>query len=206
MSKGLPEIAADLRSRFDGLHLAREGALANGRKIIQLAARSIKHIQRRETEAADDLLATLQTMALEADRSLASSPQIRFAPYHQDALKEYVEAFTLMSMVSGGNIPTPEQLGVEAPAYLNGLCEAASECRRYALDEMRAGRPEQARYLCDLMEDVYDELLTFDYPDALTSNLRRNVDALRAVLERTQSDLAVTGTQLELIEELRRSR
>ena len=51
MSKGLPEIAADLRSRFDNLHEAREGALANGRKIIQLAAKSIKHIQRRETPA-----------------------------------------------------------------------------------------------------------------------------------------------------------
>jgi translin len=71
---------------------------------------------------------------------------------------------------------------------------------------MRAGRADEARRLCDLMEDVYDELVTFDYPDALTSNLRRNVDALRAVLERTQSDLAVTGTQLELIEELKKAR
>jgi len=34
--------------------------------------------------------------------------------------------------------------------------------------------------------------------------LRRNVDALRAVLERTQSDLAVTATQLELIAELQK--
>ncbi len=54
------------------------------------------------------------------------------------------------------------------------------------------------------MEDIYDELITFDYPDALMSNLRRNVDALRSVLERTQSDLAVAAMQLELIEELKR--
>lgn len=205
MSKGLPEIAADLRTRFDSLHEAREGALANGRKIIQLAAKSIKHIQRRETETANELLASLKSLAVEADGALTNSPQIRFAPYHQDALKEYVEAFALMAMVTSESVPTPEELGVEAPAYLNGLCEAASECRRYALDEMRAGRADVARKLCDLMEDVYDELVTFDYPDALTSNLRRNVDALRAVLERTQSDIAVTGTQLELIEELRRT-
>src|SRR5688500_2221101 len=198
MAQSLSEIAADLRQRFDALHDSRENALANGRKIIQLASRSIKHIQRREFDTARGLLAELKAMANEGDRSLAASPQIRFAPYHQDALKEYVEAFALWSMVHREELPTPDVLKVEAPAYLNGLCEAASECRRYALDEMRAGRPEEARRLCDLMEDVYDELVTFDYPDALTANLRRNVDALRAVLERTQSDIAVTGTQLEL--------
>jgi translin len=71
---------------------------------------------------------------------------------------------------------------------------------------MRLGETERARELVDEMEDVYDELITFDFPDALMSNLRRNVDALRAVLERTQSDLAVTGTQQELIEELRKAR
>ena len=205
MAPSLSEIAADLRQRFDSLHESRENALANGRKIIQLASRSIKHIQRREFDTARGLLDELKSMALEGDAALAGSPQIRFAPYHQDALKEYVEAFTLWSMVHREALPTPDSLKVEAPAYLNGLCEAASECRRYALDEMRGGRAEEARRLCDLMEDVYDELVTFDYPDALTSNLRRSVDALRAVLERTQSDIAVTGTQIELIEELRKA-
>ena len=206
MPPGLTEIAIDLRSRFDALHIARESALANGRKVIQLASRSIKHIQRREFDAAKTLLGELRAMALEGDRALECSPQIRFAPYHQDALKEYVEAFALWAMIHAESVPTPDDLCVEAPAYLNGMCEAASECRRFALDEMRAGQAENARRLCNLMEDVYDELVTFDYPDALTANLRRNVDALRAVLERTQSDIAVTGTQLELIEELKKSR
>ncbi|MDQ2985872.1 MAG: haloacid dehalogenase [Armatimonadota bacterium] len=206
MPPGLAEIAAEIRARFDALHASREAALANARKIIQVASRSIKHIQRREFDEARELMSRLRSLANDADQTLSDSPQIRFAAYHQDALKEYVEAFTLWAMVHGEDIPAPARLGVEAPAYLNGLCEAASECRRYALDEMRSGNAENARRLCELMEDVYDELITFDYPDALTSNLRRNVDALRAVLERTQSDLAVTGTQLELIEELRRAK
>jgi len=206
MPSGLPEIAATLRSQFDELHQAREGALANGRKVVQLASRTIKHIQRREFESAQQLMDDLRELALGADESLSGKPQIRFAPYHQDALKEYVEAFALWAMVQGKDVPTPESLKVEAPAYLNGLCEAASECRRYALDEMRNGDSASAKRLCNVMEDVYDELITFDYPDALTSNLRRNVDSLRAVLERTQSDIAVTGTQLELIEELKKNR
>lgn len=206
MPPDLPEVAAELRSRFDALHEAREGALANGRRIIQLASRSIKHIQRREFETARGLLDDLRASALQGDAALAGSPQIRFAPYHQDALKEYVEAYALWAMVHGEDVPSAEDLGVEPAAYLNGLCEAASECRRYALDEMRSGKADNAHRLCNLMEDVYDELVTFDYPDALTSNLRRNVDALRSVLERTISDLAVTGTQVELIEALKKAK
>jgi len=39
------------------------------------------------------------------------------------------------------------------------------------------------------MDAVYDLLILFDYPDAITGGLRHRVDALRAVLERTRGDL-----------------
>jgi translin len=42
------------------------------------------------------------------------------------------------------------------------------------------------------MDDVYSVLVTIDYPDAVTSGLRRTTDALRAVLERTRGDLTTT--------------
>jgi translin len=48
------------------------------------------------------------------------------------------------------------------------------------------------------MEDVYDLLVTVDYPDALTGGLRRMTDALRAVLERSRADLTTTFMQARL--------
>ncbi len=206
MPEGFSEIAADLRERIEGLHRAREQTLANGRKIIQLSSKSIKHIHRQELDKADALLDELKNLVNQSVDSVAAFPSIKHAPYVQDALKEYIEAATLRAIIANKRIPRPEELNVEPQAYLNGICEAASECRRYALDEMRRGNNESAYRLANEMEDIYDELITFDYPDSLMSNLRRNVDALRAVLERTQSDLAVTGTQLELIKELKRAR
>jgi translin len=56
------------------------------------------------------------------------------------------------------------------------------------------------------MDAIYEELVTFDFPDSLTNGLRRAVDALRAVLERTRSDLTLTLSQQNLIAELRRGR
>jgi translin len=48
------------------------------------------------------------------------------------------------------------------------------------------------------MDDVYDVLVTVDFPDAITGGLRRTVDALRAVLERTRGDVTTTVLQERL--------
>ena len=48
------------------------------------------------------------------------------------------------------------------------------------------------------MEDVYDVLVTVDYPDAVTGGLRRTTDALRAVVERSRSDVTTTVLQARL--------
>jgi len=45
------------------------------------------------------------------------------------------------------------------------------------------------------MEDVYEALVLVYYPDAVTGGLRRTADALRAVLERTRSDVTTTVLQ-----------
>src|SRR5436190_147751 len=84
------------------------------------------------------------------------------------------------------------------PAWLNGLAEAASELRRHLLDRLRGGELERAEGLLGAMEDVYDLLVTIDYPDAMTGGLRRTTDALRAVLERSRSDLTTTLLQARL--------
>jgi translin len=202
MPQGLGEIADRLRTEMDVLHQARERALAEGRRIIQLSSKAIKHIQRREFDEADQLIASTKSIVDSTLSSLDGTPSVRFAAHFQDAVKEYAEAALLRAIISGNPLPTERELHLQPGAYLNGLCEAASECRRYALDSLRLGDETEARRLTLDMEDIYDELVTFDYPDSVTSNLRRSVDALRAVLERTQSDVTVTGVQMQLITKL----
>jgi translin len=206
MPENLADVIAKLRPRVDAVHLAREEALQTARTIIQRSAKTIKHLHREQFESAEALLDELRSLLEEYYRILKPYPMIFYAPYVQAAVKEYVEAVLLHAILRKRPLPTHEELGVEPPAYLNGLCEAASELRRYVLDILRKGRYEEAQRLVEEMEDIYDELVTFDYPDALLSNLRQTVDAYRAVLERTQNDFAVTSTQLELIDELRLAR
>ena len=55
-----------------------------------------------------------------------------------------------------------------------------------------------AEDLLAVMEDTYEALVGVDYPDAVTGGLRRTADALRAVLERTRSDVTTTLMQFRL--------
>jgi translin len=48
------------------------------------------------------------------------------------------------------------------------------------------------------MDDVYEALIVVDHPDAVTGGLRRTLDALRAVLERSRGDLTTTVLQSRL--------
>jgi translin len=85
------------------------------------------------------------------------------------------------------------------------VAEAASELRRHALDRLRDGRLDRAEELLGSMDDAYGALVALDVPDALTGGLRRTLDALRAVLERTRGDVTTAVLQARLQEALGRS-
>jgi translin len=123
---------------------------------------------------------------------------VAYAGFLQDAEKEYAEAVLTKAMVDGRDLPSYVEVAVELPSWLRGLAEAASELRRHALDRLRSGEVDTAEHLLAVMEDAYELLVGVDYPDAITGGLRRSADALRAVLERTRSDVTTTVLQLRL--------
>ena len=206
----LAEAGEWARAMLEGKHAAREVGLAACRKTIQSCAASIRAIHREEWDTAEELATAAQGHLQRAQEALADHPDIRYAGFLHDAAKEYAEARLTMAFVRGEPLPCAGGLGVEVQAYLNGLAEAASELRRYILDLLRRGRPEvtagRSEELLGTMDEVYSLLVTVDYPDAITGGLRRTTDALRAVLERTRSDLTLTMVQTRLLDEIRQAR
>jgi len=72
------------------------------------------------------------------------------------------------------------------------------EMRRYLLDSMRKGELSRGEELLSAMDDIYNVLVTMDFPDAITGGLRRTTDMVRGVLERTRSDLTLVMRQKDL--------
>lgn len=174
---------------LDAKHAAREVTLGACRQAIQSCAAAIRAVQREEFERAEQLIADAAAHLARADAAVGRHPDVRHGGYLHDAKKEFAEAHLTLAFVRGDPVPAAATIGVDLPAYLNGMAEAASELRRHTLDCLRADRLDRAEDLLGVMDEVYGLLVTIDYPDAVTGGLRRTTDALRAVIERTRGDL-----------------
>jgi translin len=195
---GLRGHVAAVVAGLEGANRAREEALPACRRVIRAAGSSIRAVHRQDPVAAAALAGEAEEHLREAQRVLAPFPALAHAGFLHDAEKEYVEARAVAALVAGLPVPGPEALGVPGPAWMRGLAEAASELRRHLLDRLRAGDLDRGETLLAAMDAVYDALVVVDYPDALTSGLRRTLDALRGVLERTRGDVTTTVLQTRL--------
>ena len=192
-------IVEGIIGRFEELHRVRDRALADGRQITRLAANAVRALHRGDHDEADRLLTEAERTAHDLSQATSPYPSVYWAGYVQDAMKEFAEARLTAAMLRDTRIPEPIELAVEDAAYLNGLAEAASELRRDVLDLLREGDLPRAEALLDRMDDIYSNLITVDFPDAVTGGLRRTTDQVRGVLERTRGDvtLAVRQERLE---------
>ncbi len=195
----LDEISSRLRSRLDERMEARERALPAARRAIRSCANAIRAIHRSEWDLAHRLMDEARQAIQEGLEAVRDHPDIRYAGYLQDAQKEYAEARITEAVVTGAaSLPTPEELGVEEAPYLNGMAEAIGEARRSILDLLRHGEVDRGEAILSAMDDMYYVLVSMDYPDAITLNLRRSTDVARSLIEKTRGDLSIAIVQRDL--------
>ncbi|MCB0224735.1 MAG: haloacid dehalogenase [Anaerolineae bacterium] len=195
LSQDLQEIVSQINQTFEAKSAVRDATLNRSREVIRHCANSIRAIHRGDEADAGALLATANTVAAEMIAESQAYPDVYYAGYTQDALKELAEAHVTQAIILQKPLPTPEQLGIEFPAYLNGLAEGASELRRFALDALRRGDVTRAEQMLVHMDDIYSVLVTVDFSSAITGGLRRTTDVLRGVLERTRGDVTTAVRQ-----------
>jgi translin len=194
----LDELTRSLHARFDAKTSARERAIPAARRSIRASANAIRAVHRLDLDLARELIERSQAALREGLEAVGDHPDVRFAGYLQDAQKEYAEANLTLALVAGERLPEPADLGVEDAPYLNGMAEAIGEGRRRILDLLRTGEVDEAGRLLDELEDLYGVLVTMDYPDAVTMNLRRSTDVARSLIEKTRGDLSVAVVARDL--------
>jgi translin len=195
---GLNEIADTARDHFTAKHHAREEALALCRDTIRLSANAIRCVHRRDFDAAQELIAKAAANVRRVDSALADHRDIFHVGFVHDAQKEYAEAATTLALVAGRPLPGPDDLGILTAAYMNGLAETIGELRRHLLDSLRHGDVEHCEQVLAAMGDIFDVLVTMDFPEAITGGLRRSTDAMRGILERTRGDFTMASVQRRL--------
>ncbi len=124
---------------FEARTKARDQALMQARALTRLSAHTIRAIHRSETEQAHALLNDARAIVESLKIDLAVYPDLYFAGYTQDAIKEFAEASTTCALIENAELPLPQDLGIEISTYINGLAEAIGELRRRCLDILRQG-------------------------------------------------------------------
>lgn len=197
--ENLQTIAEQIRKSFDARTAARDQALSQARQLTRACSLAIRAVHRGDTEAMHAQLREARQIAEGLRASLASHPDLYYAGYTQDALKEYVEANVTCALIRNEALHTPDELVVEPATYLNGLAEVVGELRRRTLDILRHGYSEEAERLLGCMDEIYSTLVTMDYPDAITNGLRRQTDLARGIIEKTRGDItfSLRGEHLE---------
>src|SRR3989454_8300008 len=200
---GLNAIGEEMRAHLDAKHQAREQALALTREVIRLSANAIRAVHRREFDAAEGLLAKAKTNLQQTETALAEHPDIFHAGFVHDAQKEFAEAHCSLALIAGRPLPAPVALGVMAGSYLNGLGETVGELRRHLLDSLRAGDIEHCEDCLAAMGDIYDVLVTMDYPEAGKSGHRPTRGAMKGLLKRDPRGYTIGYPQRAPSERLR---
>ncbi len=182
----LRKIADSIEKDLDEKDTVRELALKSSRAIIRLSGAAIRSMHRGEDPTA--LLNEARDENEQLRGVLAGHSDIASSGFVTAAQQELSEAMLLYSIISKKKPPTPKQLGVSTSAYLLSLGDVIGELRRISLEAIRVGEVERAVETLDMMEEMYDVLMRFDYPDGLVP-VRKKQDLARTLIEKTRSEV-----------------
>ncbi len=199
----LSEVLQPIRAELESDEQVREAVLPLVRQAVRACGRSIKNAHRRDFESALALLEEAYQATSRAQAEMERSDFLSRSRLLNTAYQELTEAANLISLLLEGVLVPPSKYNVPSRAYLTGLADVVGELRRAALDAVRREATEEAERLLSYMEQILDELVTFDYPNSLLPDLRRKCDVARLLVERTRGDVTNAVLSMRLMSRLR---
>jgi len=194
----LETIIDKIEKEIDEKNQVKEDVLHLSRSIVINCRKAIQKMHQNKLVDAKKLIKETSGFIEKLYDTSKKFPDISSAGYAENAAQEYVEANCLYHILNNENLPDPESLLISNTSYLTGLCDVVGELRRKALDAMMNSEIDAAHKYLDIMEDMYDAILRFDYPSSLVP-IKRKQDVLRTLVEKTQGELAIAsvGTRIE---------
>lgn len=185
----LDEIAERIESELDEKDEVREVALKSSRSVIKLCSSAIRSIHKGKGDA--EALAHKAGEEVEQLVSITRDfPDLFHSGFVESAMQEYAETRILEAIYEGRRLPEPEELAVTPEAYLLGVGDVIGEVRRMCVDSLRHGEMEKAAEYMTVIEELYEFLMRFHYPNGMVA-IKRKQDVARGVLEKTRGEIAV---------------
>lgn len=210
MENSTSGIFEEIRVLIEADDASREKVIKLSRSAVRKSSECIRATHRKELDSAASMLESIKTDLKEVISIIPGNGL--FENNIEIAFQEYIEALQLYHFVSTrGNpnslplislIEIQEDLPIPYIAYLHGLCDLVGELRRFILDSIRLNHLEYAEQALQVMDEIFGQLITLDYPNAIVPGIRRKTDLIRNLLEKTRGDLTFTFNRLALVNKL----
>jgi translin len=184
----LPKIMIEIIQNLDQIDLKREEVMRLTRKLNRLSGRGIAKVVMNQ-ECEDNLSESRDIMIQVASHMKTLAP-ITSWKVTISGVEEYVEFELLYALIHGIEIPTANLLQVPEWLWLTALADVPGELRRVILNKLIAGDTQKAGELLRSLQEIYNLMTGLEFSKTLISNLRKKIDIIRAVTERTESDFA----------------
>jgi translin len=192
--KNLNNIVDKIEKSIDSKDKIREKALRFSREIIINCRKAIQCIHQNLMKDAKGNIKKASLRLQELYGLTKEHPDLYHAGFVENAAQELVEAHCLYNIMSGKDLPDPDEIKTTYSSYLLGLCDLVGELRRTALDSIRTGKAKKADENLNMMEEIYDVIIRFDYPSGLIP-IKKKQDMVRGLIERTRGELAVASCE-----------
>jgi len=168
---------ARIRKALEDSYAVYEEVLKQVREILKLSKKIIYSVHRKDDASADVKVISGKIAILRKSIKPEFLSQLKIAE------QEYVEAVCLYEFVKSGSIPDAKELGVTDSHYLLGLCDLSGEMTRLAINAAIDGDSKTALNVRGFVENLYDELMQFDFSNG---ELRKKFDGIKYDLKRLE--------------------
>lgn len=192
--KNLDNIIEKIDKHIDKKDKIREQALRSSREIIIRCRKAIQCLHRNSMKEAKEYIKESSTKIVKLYELTETHPDLFHAGFVENAAQEFVEAHCLFNIMQGKDLPDPDTIQTTYSAYLMGLCDVVGELRRGALDSILEGETTRAHEYLNHMDNIYDAIMSFDYPSGLIP-IKRKQDMVRGLIEKTRGELAVASCE-----------
>lgn len=158
----------------------RENLIKKSRDVLKLTKQLIYAVHREELKEAAALLQKLEKEKKEIDAIASKNRRLECEGSYKVAEQEYVEAVLYYSFVKEGKLI---DLNVAPEHFVLGLSDLPGELGRKAVFLAGKGEVEAVLKIKDEVDQIYGELLRFDFRD---NEIRRKVDAVKYELRKLE--------------------
>ncbi|MHA1339532.1 MAG: hypothetical protein ACTSRZ_05245 [Promethearchaeota archaeon] len=193
MNSNYAKILEKIRDHLDMLDGKRESLLKETRSAIRMCSEVIKKIQRDDYSNIENMICKVKNAIedLKEDADLLSREIGK--QYIIDLKQEYTEAIIFYNYIKDKKLLSFEEIGVYPYEYIMGLADLVGELKRYILNCIRKNKMREAEEYFGFMEELYDFLISLDYPGGLIQGFRRKMDVCKNIINKTQEIITLSS-------------